>query len=101
MEQRVTGSKGVLAFWVDRDWVSENVAKRLKPPRNLVPNEAEPYTQQEEATIIDAYSIFGRGQYERFRARAMVLILRYTALRLGDVAKLSRDRITWDQERRC
>ena len=38
-------------------------------------------------------SCIGRGPYERLRARAMVLLLRYTALRISDVATLEKDRV--------
>jgi integrase len=46
--------------------------------------------------IIKACDGIGRGPYERLRARAMILTLRYTALRIGDVALLGRDRVTKD-----
>jgi len=48
--------------------------------------------------IIAACDQFGRGPYERLRARGMVLLLRYTALRIGDVAMLARNRVSWDPE---
>src|SRR5207244_3757045 len=37
-----------------------------------------------------------RNAYERLRAKAMLLTLRYTALRIGDVALLARDRLSLD-----
>ena len=40
----------------------------------------EPYSPNEVAKIIAAADTIGRGAYERLRARAMVLLLRYTAL---------------------
>ena len=36
--------------------------------------------------------------YERLRAKAMILLLRHTALRISDVCTLRRDAITWDEE---
>jgi hypothetical protein len=36
-------------FCVDHKWASENVAKRIKPPHNLKPNDVEPYTQAERS----------------------------------------------------
>jgi site-specific recombinase XerD len=83
-------------FCCDRKWASENVAKRIKSPRNIKPNEIEPFSKAEVAAIIKACDGIGRGPYERLRARAMILVLRYTALRIGDVAMLSRDRISND-----
>jgi integrase/recombinase XerC len=86
-------------FCFDRRWIAENVAKRVKGPRNIRPNDIEPYTSGEVAKILAACDTFGRGPYERARARGMVLLLRYTALRIGDVAMLARDRVSWDAER--
>lgn len=83
-------------FCYDRKWIGENVAKRIKGPRNLKPNDVEPYTVNELTMILTACDNFGRGAYERARARTMVLLWRFTALRIGDIAMLSRDRVTWD-----
>jgi len=86
-------------FCFDRRWISENIAKRIKGPRNIKPNDIEPYTSGEVSRILAACDSFGRGAYERARARGMILLLRYTALRIGDVAMLARDRVSWDAER--
>ena len=80
-------------FCFDRKWVDENVAKRVKAPTNVKPKPVEPYTTQEIIKIIAACDQFGRTSYERLRARAMVLLMRYTALAISDVATLARDRI--------
>ena len=39
---------------------------------------------------------FGKGAYERLRAKAMVLLLRFYGLRIFDVATLWRDRVKDD-----
>ncbi len=83
-------------FSFDRRWSTENVAKRIKPPRNIKPNDVESFSLDEVKLIIKACDHIGRGQYERLRVRAMVLTLRYTALRIGDVAMLARDRFSKD-----
>lgn len=85
-----------LGFCRDRDWVSENVARRIKMPRNLKPNEVVPFTAPEIAAILEACDNIGKSDYERLRTRAMVLTLRYTALRIGDVAMLEKSRISKD-----
>ena len=46
-----------------------------------------------------ACGLIGQTAYERLRTRAMILTLRYTALRIGDVAMLARDRIGRDGDR--
>lgn len=86
-------------FCADRRWIDGNPAKRIKGPRNIRPNDVEPFTPAEVVKILHACDLIGRGPYERLRAKAMVLSFRYTALRLGDVAMLARDRITRDGKR--
>ena len=103
----VTGSKELatlrqfFGFCFDRRWIAENIAKRIKGPKNLKPNDVEPYTANEVTKIIAACDTFGRASYERLRARGMVLLFRHTALRIGDVAMFARDRVTWDPEGEC
>jgi integrase/recombinase XerD len=77
----------------DRDWISNNPAKRIKSARNIKPAEVVPYTSEEVARILGACEFIGRADYERRRARAMVLLLHQTALRISDVAMLERDRV--------
>jgi len=88
-----------LGFCVDRNWARENAARKLKSPRNIKPNEVVPFTPSEVASIVNACNLFGQSVYERLRARGMILVLRYTALRIGDVALLARDRISRDGNR--
>ncbi len=80
-------------FCLDNEWVYRNWAAKVAMPKNLKPPEREPYTPNEVAKVIAAASTIGRGAYERLRARAMVLLLRYTALRISDVALLERNRV--------
>jgi site-specific recombinase XerD len=81
------------SFCRERNWIEDNPAKRIKTPKNIKPSEVVPYTSAEVARIITACDHFGRGPYERLRARAMILLLHYTALRVSDVATLARDRV--------
>ncbi len=80
-------------FCLDNEWVLRSWAEKIQMPKNLRPAAREPYTPSEVARIIAACDQIGRGPYERLRARAMVLLLRYTALRISDVATLERKRI--------
>jgi integrase len=86
-------------FCCDRKWAPENVAKKIKGPRNIKPNDVVPYTTSEVQKIIAATDAFGRGPYERTRAYTMILLFRYTALRISDVALFSRERISRDGSR--
>src|SRR5262249_19221054 len=64
-----------------------------------------PYTLQEESMILSACDQIGGGKYnrsgaryEQLRARAMILLLRHTALRVSDVSTLRKDAVSWDPE---
>jgi site-specific recombinase XerD len=82
-----------LAFCLDRKWIAENPAKKIKPPRNVRPAPVVPYTAAELEKISTAAGTIGKGDYERLRARAAVLLLRHTALRISDVALLEHRRV--------
>ena len=81
----------------DHDWIRKNPAKRASKPKNMKPNPVEPYTPEEVGKILAACNRVGRTPYERLRAKAMVLLLRYAALRISDVSTLALDRIKDDQ----
>ncbi len=90
-------------YCVRRKWITTNPARELESPRNLKPNEVVPYTLQEEALILAACDQIGGGKYNRSgakyeqrRARAMVLLLRNTALRISDVATFPKDAVSCD-----
>jgi integrase/recombinase XerC len=80
-------------FCFERKWIDENPAKVIKLPRNIKPAEVVPYTAEEVSRITAACDAMGRGPYERLRARAMILLLDNTALRISDIATLERDRV--------
>jgi len=82
-----------LSFCQDRRWISENSAKKIKPPRNVRPKEVVPYTAVEVAKILEAAVRIGQSDYERLRARAAVLLLQHAALRVSDFALRERSRI--------
>jgi integrase len=94
------------AHCLSHHWVAANPARDMKPPRNIKPNEVVPYTLLEQDLILAACDLIGGGRshqtgpsYERLRARAMVLVLRHTALRVSDVCTLRRDAISWDEDK--
>jgi site-specific recombinase XerD len=80
-------------FCIDREWTTKNPAKFLKRPRLLEANDIVPFTGEEIINIITACDQIGRSSYERLRARAMVLLMRYAGLRISDVVTLSKDHI--------
>ena len=76
-----------------RKWVTENWAKELDPPPDPKPREVVPYTTEQMACILSACDRIGQSPYERLRARAMVLLMRHTGLRISDVMMLARNRV--------
>lgn len=84
--------RNFFSFCVSRKWMPSNPAKEVRTPKTKA-KPKEPYTQEEVVRILSACDQLGRGPYERSRARAMVLLLRYTGLRISDVATLARDRV--------
>jgi site-specific recombinase XerD len=84
-------------FCLEREWVARNPAKKMKMPPEPKPKPRLPYTKDEVIQILTACETFGKGSYERLRAKAMVLLLRFYGLRVSDVATLRKDRIKGDQ----
>jgi integrase/recombinase XerD len=88
--------RNFFSFCVSRKWTYSNPAKEVKPPK-VKPRPKEPYTEEEVTQILLACDQLGRASYERSRAQGMVLLLRYTGLRISDVITLSRDRLKADR----
>ncbi|MGH9437935.1 MAG: tyrosine-type recombinase/integrase [Terriglobia bacterium] len=83
-------------FCVKRKWIDENPALDIERPRLPERDDIVPYTPDEVVRIIAATNTIGRSSYERLRARAMVLLLRFAGLRISDVVTLSRDHTQGD-----
>lgn len=82
------------AFCNSRGWLDSNPAKAVKPP--LVDDVATlPFTREEVTKLLDACDRM-QGMWQddtpdvRRRAKALVLTLLYSGLRVGDVAQLKR-----------
>ena len=84
---------GFCEFCFRRDWMRRNFAREVETPKNIKPSEVEPYTESEMVAIIQAAGRIGNEPYERLRARAMVLVMRYTALAIGDTYMLRRAQV--------
>jgi site-specific recombinase XerD len=80
-------------FCRDREWTAKNPARALKVPKTREANDVVPYTRNEIVKIIAACDEIGRSSYERRRARAMVLLMRYAGLRISDVVTLERNHV--------
>jgi len=80
-----------------RKWIRDNPALTLRGPK-VKPRPTLPFTEEEMARILAAIEHYGdkgrkTGQENALRLRAFVLVLRYSGLRLGDVATLRTDRL--------
>jgi site-specific recombinase XerD len=84
--------RNFLSFCIKRKWIGFNPAKEVKSP-GVKSKPKEPYTEEEVNKILAACDRLGRAPYERLRARALVLLLRYTGMRISDVSMLRRDRV--------
>jgi site-specific recombinase XerD len=82
-----------LAFCMDRKWIADNPARRIKTPRNARPEPVVPCTDAEIEKMLEAAGRIGKTSYERSRACVIVMLLRYCALRISDIAMLERSRI--------
>lgn len=84
-------------FAQDRKWVQENPASRLKSPKVLL-WPTMPYSREEVVKILAAIETYidempSAGMDNARRMRALVLLLRYSGMRIGDAVNMSSDRI--------
>jgi len=83
-------------FCIDNQWMHANPAKGIKPPIAHT-RPTLPVTNEDFEKILwacDLYRVQGiYGEGNRTRVRAFVLLLRYSGLRIRDVALLSDDKL--------
>lgn len=85
------------AFWrwlVDQGWSERNFAMKLRPPKITKPP-TMPFTQDEMVAILKACAEHGGpGQlHYGLRLRALILLARYSGLRIGDAASCAVERL--------
>jgi integrase/recombinase XerD len=78
-------------FCHDRNWMDANPALKLKMGKNEEPP-VEPFTKEEYARIIAALPSYP-DKHNAVRLKALVLLMRYSGLRIGDAVTLERSRI--------
>jgi len=89
--------RSFFSFCVDSEWIAKNPAKGIKLPKlRQVPT--LPYSSEEWEKILwalDAYGEIHAQSPERIRRqlKALVLLMRYSGLRISDCVALTRDRI--------
>jgi integrase/recombinase XerD len=78
-------------FCQDADWLPDNPAKKLKNPKVTQPP-TMPFTKEQVTEILGACQAYP-DRRNAARLRALVLLLRFSGLRIRDAVTLSRDRI--------
>ena len=78
-------------------WIADNPAAKLESPATRRP-QILPFTPEEMIRILAACDVYGdhygrAGRENARRLRALVLLLRWSGLRIGDALSLSRERI--------
>jgi integrase/recombinase XerD len=88
--------RSFLRFCQASGWMSANPAVAVKAPRSQSPptlpfDEAEVESMLAAADTVVTYGRYGAGN--RKRVRAMILLLRYSGLRISDASTLERSRL--------
>jgi integrase len=99
--KKIERLRAFLRFNHENRWIPENPAKGLKGPRVTNPP-TMPFSQEEMVRIIAACDQYpdnygNTGQDNARRVRALILLLRYSGLRIGDGATCARDRLKGDR----
>lgn len=89
--------KGFFRFCVNTHWLKESPAVHLKRPK-IPPSATLPFTREQMSALYagcEKYpDNYGRvGQKQALRLRAMMLVLRYTCLRIRDVVQLDESKV--------
>lgn len=78
-------------FAAESGWLKENYARKLKPPK-IPKKQVMPFTREQFKAILNTIPRYPDKKTQP-RLRALVLLLRYSGLRIADAATISRDKI--------
>jgi integrase len=94
--------RSFLGFCQQAGWVPKNAAKALKPPK--LPDKStkvKVFSEDEIQQILDACDEYPQqnafGHDNRARVKALVLTLRYSGMRIGDVVGLQKSHLKGDK----
>jgi integrase/recombinase XerD len=94
--KRLERVRSFFKFCQASGWITTNPAASVKPPKVTAPPTL-PFDRQEFEKILKACDEFSAsGRYKdrnRVRIKALVLLMRYSGLRIGDAVLLKRERI--------
>jgi integrase len=92
---RLEAFRAFFRFVHESGWIPMNPASHLKPPKITDPPTA-PFTREEVASILKACDIYP-DKANGVRLRALILLLRYSGVRIRDAVTLIRNRIQDDK----
>jgi integrase/recombinase XerD len=89
--------RAFLNFCLERGWVDQNFARKLKNPK-VLQRPTLPFEREEMLRILAALDPYieqtaPRGRNNARRLRSLVLVLRWTGLRIGDAVNLTAEKI--------
>jgi integrase/recombinase XerD len=79
-------------FCQDQEWIDKNPARKIKNPK-ITHRPTLPFTEDEVLRILVACDKFEGSLLTGLRLRALMLLLRFSGLRIGDAVTLARNRI--------
>jgi integrase/recombinase XerD len=93
--KKLEALRAFFRFVHESGWIPQNPASRLKPPKITDPPTA-PLTAEQVAAILTACQSYP-DKANAIRLRALVLLLRYSGLRIRDAVTLARNRVQADK----
>src|ERR1700721_1673002 len=98
VQKKLERLRSFLRFAQKRKWISENYATDLKSPKVTL-RPTMPYTYEQMKLILSAVDEYeaempSRAKDNARRMRALVLVLRFSGLRISDAINLSVDQVT-------
>jgi integrase len=91
-QKKLERLRSVCKFWCVSGWLPENYALAIRAPEvKDVPT--LPFTREEMADLLGAIERLGGTDLTRKRIRALILLLRYSGLRIGDATRLHESKV--------
>ena len=94
--KRLEYLRGFLRFCEESEWIDRNPAKAIKPPK-VTQSPTLPFDEQDVTRALEAADKLAEWGSFGPKLKAMVLLLRYSGLRLQDAACLERSRLSGDK----
>jgi integrase/recombinase XerD len=96
--KKLEAMKAFFRFCHESGWILQSPATQLKAPRTMDPP-TMPFSREELGRILTACDLYGThcgrmGRVNAQRLRALVLLLRFTGLRIRDAVTLRKDQIS-------